>query len=241
MPSIDYLSFLATKVYPPLDPIPLVAPKGQGAGMSEFGEKIETNEKFTESAWPPKRHDNLSVYSVINFHLWEKAGWCGVVYSHMGLGSREPPLLGFQFDNKDMAIAIFDEWISKFGKNGVNSRIRLSIIRGINPDNVHHYRVHVSQSNEAIMKSIGHSRTFINVSRLLTMEPYDSSSLNGFLEQFSKFGSFFLVPCIASQKASLPEILFNYSILCNNLYVRNASDIGENDPDIVAIRKSLAS
>jgi len=238
MSSLDDLSHLATKSYPPLEPLPVVVPRVLGKTKPVQAETHDGSEQNSDSFSPPKKHGDLAVSSVINTHLWDKAGWGGVLYAHLGPTDSRPPLLGLLFDNREMASAIFREWNDKFGRKDVEDRIRISIIRGINPDNAHHYRVHITQSIEAGKETVDAPKTMISVSRLNTMEPDNSVSLEGFLEQFARFGAFFLIPCIPSKEAGEPELLLNHSILSRNLHVRQASEVGENDQDAVAVKDS---
>lgn len=70
------------------------------------------------------------------------------------------------------------------------------------------------------------------------MAPASSKNLELFLEQFNKFGMFFLAPAVLSERASIPDLLIEHSILSRNLHVRHAHEIGQHDPDRVVIKDS---
>ena len=229
--TLDDLSFLVKKSYPPLEPLPIVVPLNLGEHKNDLREKDTENDKGLHSL----RHNDIAVSSIINTHLWDKAGWRGVVYAHSGTVDRHPPVLGLFFENKEMALSIFNEWIDKFGQNDVHDRIRISIIRGINLDKVHHYRVHISPSIGAEGRVIEPSKMIWRISRLRTMEPDDPTNLEMFLKQFERFGKCSLVPAVSSGSGGKPELLSNYSILIRNLHVRQASEISANDLDVVAV------
>ncbi|WP_166415953.1 hypothetical protein [Cochlodiniinecator piscidefendens] len=235
--SLDDLSHLVVKSYPPLEPIPKIVP--QNLGESEKPqEKKDVESDIPDIFSPPRKHSELSVSSVINTHLWDQAGWGGVLYAHSGPMDTQPPLLGLSFESKEMASSIFKEWNEKFGRKDVEDRIRISIIRGIDADNRHHYRAHVTQSIDPERNVAEERKMVVSVSRLNTMEPDSSTNLDGFLEQFEKFGMFFLVPAVISASGREPELLLSQSILRRNLHIRQAWEIEENDPDFVAIRNS---
>ena len=237
MSSLDDLSHLATKSYPPVDPLPEVVPRDPDKKDPISAEEPEGCNQSSNTYSALKRHDDLAVSSVINTHLWDNAGWHGVLYGRSMPTVPQPPFLGLVFDNREMASAIFGEWNEKFGWKDVDDRIRIAIIRGINLDNPHHYRVHITQSIESVKESINDPKRIFCISRLNTMEPNSSMNLETFLKQFELFRAFTLIPCISSENTREPELLRDHSILCRNLHVRQASEIGENDQDIVAVRE----
>ena len=237
--SLDDLSHLATKSYPPLYPLPEIVPWDADNKKSISAEVREECNQKSSTYSAPKRHEDITVSSVINTHLWDNASWRGVMYALSGPTTREPPLLGLQFGNREFASAIFKEWNDKFGRKDADDCIRISIIRGINSDNVHHYRVKISQSIKFDKETMDASKRIISVSRIMTMEPDDSMNLLSFLEQFERFGVFFLIPCISSENVREPELMFDHSILSRNLHVRQASEVGKHDQDIAAIGEMI--
>ena len=241
--SLNDLAHLVSRSYPPVEPMPTVVPLDVKEADEEtvpnsVGNVSELSESSEHEYTPPNRHSDLAVSSVINTHLWDQAGWRGVLYAHSGPMDSQPPLLGLSFESKEMASSIFKEWNEKFGRKDTEDRIRISIIRGIDANNRHYYRVHVTQSINAERYAEEEIKTLVSVSRLNTMEPDCSTNLENFLEQFEKFGMFFLVPAVISVGGHAPELLLDHSILSRNLHIRHAWEIGENDQDYVAIRNS---
>ena len=75
---------------------------GKPVKTKEF-KKEESEEK---SSGTPKRHDEIKNVSVIRQHLWDEAGWGGVLY--ITIPSR-PPVMAFLFKNEEKARAIFKD------------------------------------------------------------------------------------------------------------------------------------
>lgn len=227
--SIDDFLFLVTKSHPPVDPLPKVISKGLNVHKSGLKERNAASNRGFHSA----THNDINIKSVINTHLWDRAGWKGMIYSYSV--DFYPPFLGLFFENREMASAIFEEWNDEFGLEDVDDRIRISIIRGINSENVNHYRVHIGHSvseNDRFSESL---KTVLYPSRLHTMRPDNSRNLEGFLERFERFNRCVLIPAVGSSGRRKLELLLNHSILIRNLHIRQACEIGVNDEDIVAV------
>ena len=230
MTSFDDFPDITIKFYPPSYPLPKVIPHNANNKnpVLEKGEKID--KKKSNPYLFPKRHDDIVVSNIINSHLWNNAGWKGVMYGPSE-NSQCPPFLGLHFDNKEFATAIFKEWNDKFGERDTNDCIRISIVRGINPDNIHHYRIKISKSIEVDKKTIVPSQRIVGQSRINTMMPDSSIGLTSFLEEFEKFKVFYLIPCMSLKNNGEPKLLFEHAILCRNLHIRQVSEIGDNDQD----------
>jgi hypothetical protein len=44
------------------------------------------------------------------------------------------------------------------------------------------------------------------------------------------------VPAVLSEKASMPDLVLEHSILSRNIHIRFAHEIGQHDPDSIVIR-----
>ena len=230
--SLNDLAFLIEKSYSPLQPLPKIfpkSPKNQEADLLR-GDR-------GKGELHSLKHNDVAVTSVINIHLWDRALWRGVIYVHSGMMDPHPPLLGFAFENKKKALSIFEEWNSKFGREDVDGRIRISIIRGICSDNVNHYRVHIAPSFSSLSKPNELTKVLFGVSRIHKMEPKTSSNLDGFLRQFEQHGRFYLIPAVIPSGGGKLELFRDCSILIRNLHVKQAWEIGANDRDAIAVRK----
>lgn len=228
--SLSDLSFLTRKSYPPLQPLPEIVPTSPKIPNDDSVEE-DTKKNNLHSL----KHDEVVVSSIINTHLWDEAVWRGVVYAHSGVVDTRPPLLGLAFKNRKSALSIFKEWNDKFGRKDVNDRIKISIIRGICSDNVHHYRVIVTPSFESFNKLTELPKVFVGLSH--KMEPKSSRNLDGFLRQFKRHSRFYLVPAVILDGRDEPELVLDYSILSRNLHVKQAWEVDANDCDAVAVMK----
>jgi len=222
---LDDLGHLTKKTYKMVEPLPEVEP---------FELPKESHNDGDGKVFAPRSHDEVQVNSVINTHLWDKAGWKGLLFAHQGPESPYPPAIGLLFASREMAEAIFEGWIEIVGKIDEGSLIRLALLRGIDKDNKHHYRANISKSLDSISDTSTPSNTFLNMSRLHTMIPQSSVGLDSFLEQYSRFKAFYLMPAVTG-KGGQPELLDELSILKRGLFVRNAWEIGRHDEDAVAI------
>jgi len=234
--SLDDLAHLRNRSYPPIDPLPDVVPKPLEHSEATAFNEWAGNNQIPDGFEMPQSHDRIEPNSIINLPLWENAGWHGVVYAHSGEEDQQPPILGLVFRDREAATAIFKEWNEKFGRKDIDDQIRISIVRGIHAKQEHHYGVHVSKSLEAELKHTKKGQFVTNISRIHIMEPNSSKNLEMFLEQICKFGVFFLVPCVMSEQASMPDLVLEHSILSRNIHVRYAHEIGQHDPDSVVIR-----
>jgi hypothetical protein len=69
------------------------------------------------------------------------------------------------------------------------------------------------------------------------MDPPNLYNLNSFLERYKETRRFFIVPSHFKSAAEQPEVFWDFRIGKQELFVREAWQIGENDPDICAIRE----
>ncbi|OUS37254.1 hypothetical protein A9Q94_06535 [Rhodobacterales bacterium 56_14_T64] len=183
----------------------------------------------------PKSHSDYEVSSIINTHLWDKAGWQGLLYAHQGPLSQNPPIIGLIFTDRTMAEAIFRGWVDLIGSIDNDEIIRFALLRGIDKNNVHHYRTHISKNHESIPENSNQDRMFMSMSRLHTMKPSNSTNLDGFLELYHRIGAFYLIPAVMSSSGN-PEMLTDLAILKRGLVVRDAWQVGRHDEDVIAVK-----
>jgi hypothetical protein len=82
------------------------------------------------------------VRSVIDVHLWNRAGWHGAAF--LGFHPGLPPELALLFTDREAAGKIFSHWRERFGGEDRAEEIYLAIIRGISLQNPAHYRVFIT-------------------------------------------------------------------------------------------------
>jgi hypothetical protein len=175
-------------------------------------------------------HRDLSVSSIINQQLWDKAGWQGMMYGMTDPG--HPPLLGLIFRSAEMADAIFEEWQDRFGRDDANDEIRICIVKGIDSKNPYYYRGSISRDINTIAKY--NVKRLVSAARMTTMTVNDHKNLELFQRELAIVGCYFLLPAIFDDDGR-PRLLPERAILKRKLSVREAWQIGRHDLDSMAI------
>lgn len=85
---------LVKRAYKRRDDAPHITPKPLPEDQTDDDDNEDTIGEL-------RSHRDLSVSSIINQSLWDKAGWQGMLYGFSG--PRKPPILGLIFDNEEMA------------------------------------------------------------------------------------------------------------------------------------------
>ena len=91
---------------------------------------------------PPNRlkdHSDLGVRSIINLHLWNRAGWTGAAYADWV--PPHPPAIALMFTDEGAARRIFERWRERFGEVDKEEEIYVAIVRGISAEHPAYYRV----------------------------------------------------------------------------------------------------
>jgi hypothetical protein len=202
---------------------------------------VQIKEKSTETEQPsdmptiPKDHRAFSVKSVIDIYAWDQARWRGVAFaqSHPSL----PPCFAFLFEDEEGGKKIFERWRERFGEQDKNEELYLSILRRLPNQNEHHYCVMIT-SKLPENTSADPNQMFAVASRFMTMTPSNSINLENFLSLYEQFGVFYMVPAFFKSSGP-PEIAFDLSILKYNLKINEASDISDNDIELMALKTFL--
>lgn len=191
-----------------------IGAEGEGLQKGKPGKQRET-------------HDQLKVISIIDKIPWEEAGWRAVGSVKY---AKIPFAIFLAFDNEAAAKKIFAGWVERFGREDKNEQIRVALIKGINREHPHWYRVHIgSQLPESSDKS------FLLASRMHTMNAESTHNLDTMISFYEKEGGYILCPGVI-----MPDNLSTKPFIQNGIYkreliVRNAWEIGPNDPDAAAI------
>jgi hypothetical protein len=78
-------------------------------------------------------------------------------------------------------------------------------------------------------------KTFVLVSRINRMTPSNSTNLDNFVTAYRSFGRYLLAPAqIGPEPTFFPQLF----IAKRNLHIRQAWQIGENDPDVLALQEN---
>jgi hypothetical protein len=198
-----------------------------GARQPVFGEGEPPSQMLDRERG---KHADIRISSVIDIPKWNEAQWMGVGF---GVVPGVAPILGLAFRNKDAAAAIFSEWRRRFGEIDQDDVLRISILTGTRRDNPAAYKVVVG--TDPLMSEGGEKDVFVITSRINEMIPKTPNNLDTFLRHFTKAGRYFLVPAINDETVGAFEFMRGYGVGKHKLLVRPMWQVGENDPDMVAI------
>lgn len=99
--------------------------------------------------------------------------------------------------------------------------------------NKHHYCVLIT-SRHIEGEDFKPNKVILMASRSMVMEPDSDVNLEWFLELYSHFKAFYLLPALLSDTGT-PKFLFDLAILKNNLTVKLAENISEHDIEAMAL------
>jgi hypothetical protein len=179
----------------------------------------------------PKDHRDLGVRSVIDLHLWNRAGWTGVAFADWG--PPYPPAIALMFTDEDAARKIFERWRERFGEIDKDGDIYIAIVRGISAEHPTHYRVLITSRLPSEDDRSG-NRLLTVASRIQTMHAESDANLVRFLRAYEQSQAYLLVPAILRGKGS-PQFLLELSILKRKLSVKTAPEVKEHDLEVMAL------
>lgn len=177
----------------------------------------------------PNDHRDLRVRSVIDVHLWNRAGWTGTAFADWG--PPYPPAVALMFTNEDAARKIFARWRERLGQVDKQDEIYVAIVRGISVDHPAHYRVLIT-SRLPSEDDGPKGKTFMMASRMQTMHAESDANLSHFLNIYGQSCAYLLLPAIL--KGGRPEFLLELAILKRELSVKAASEVNEHDLEVMA-------
>ncbi|QLE59999.1 hypothetical protein [Nostoc sp. TCL26-01] len=181
------------------------------------------------------KHRDRKILSLINVHLWEKAGWCGVGVGFIPNSQNLPLLqLALLFRDENASKKIFAQWREAVGDTDVEEKISVSIITGIDADNPAAYRV-VIGTNPDWLEVSSNSQVLLSY-RIRTIEPSNSRNIDQFISAFENLGFYILTPGYIAQDSSSPDFFWELGIMKRQISIRPAWQIGEHDFDICGIQ-----
>lgn len=181
------------------------------------------------------KHTDMQVVSLIREPLWNEAKWSGTGF-FLSPDDSQPPILALIFKNPKAAKEIFAHWRKELGQVDNDKKLRLAIIRGINKKMPHAYRVIVGVNPErAFSKSP--TKYVMMMARTNTMEATTDRNLNGFLASYAKHGAYYFAHAFLQDSSGEPDLSMENYIGKRDLNIRNAWEIGLNDPDFVGIHE----
>ena len=182
--------------------------------------------KFTERM-QTARHSQFKTYSLIRESLWNKAGWRGLGFVS---APDSTPILAIIFTERDPARQIFKLWEQELGKIDETESLRICIVQNIDRTHPFHYRVVLgSDINRVRLRT--DTAAFAVTQRIHTCTPASGTNLDTFLTAYRDAGAYYVAPAVATADEQYPEPIGDFYILKRELIVRQAWEVGCNDPD----------
>jgi hypothetical protein len=173
--------------------------------------------------------------------LWYKANWRGTVFM---FAERAPPVFGLGFTDEDAAREIFRNWRERYGAGDEFEELRISVVEGDIPNLRPGYSVHVGTDPLNVYRRYNKlglmtdGDLLLTTSRINRMNAPDSPKLAAFKEAYRTFKTYFLAPVIVDETGTkIIKPILDMKIYKSQIYFRNATEIGEGDPDSVVVRK----
>lgn len=217
--SLDDCTDLVRKTYPVRDQRPII--------VRERLTKANENEDAAASqmgSWNKRgNHRSVQTRSVIDYNLWNSAGWSGVLYT--GLNPTTPPGIGLMFRDESAARAIFERWHERFGRVDREDEIYLSIVQDVSNVRPAHYNLLIT-SNYSQSEAVKPGGTMF-LSRFNRMQPDTDINLRRFLADYEKAGVYLMMPAVVGENE--PKLLSELAILKRNLTVKSAKSLGLDD------------
>ena len=179
------------------------------------------------------RHTDRRVLSPIDAPLWNRAKWRGVGFDWTPYTT---PMVAIGFEDGEAGEAIFRAWKERWGDEDQNEDLRLAIITGVSKQNPAKYAVVVGPRLRHLEES--ENRVIMQVSRIHHMTPSTSANLQNFIAAYNRAGRFFLAPAWISASGELLGMPSEQlAIAKRQLDLREAWQIGDNDPDLMALER----
>jgi hypothetical protein len=180
------------------------------------------------------KHSEVRTISLIREKLWNAAKWSGVVFLTYE-ADVHPPVMGLLFGDPDSAMSIFEGLREDLGEEDSDEKLRVGIVRGVSAAHPAWYRVVIGTDPSVLKQSKSRDLAFaMFVSRIHEMTPESTANIERFLASYTAYGRYVLAPAV--MKDGKP-IIANLTLLKRSLHVKDAWQVNENDPEVVAIRE----
>ncbi len=170
------------------------------------------------------KHADRHILSPIDIPLWDRAKWRATLFAWH---PQALPMLALAFEDGQAGEAIFRAWRERWGNEDNDDALRLAIITGLSKQNPAEYAVVVGPNLRHAKNHEG--KTFVFVSRINRMTPTSTANLDAFIVAYRRAGAFLLAPAQLGTGAPTPFV--QLAITKRHLHIRQAWEIGENDPD----------
>jgi hypothetical protein len=169
-------------------------------------------------------HNKTNVISIIDSNLWDKAQWNGFGFAAQGEYFVGATLHFYDFS---MGKKIFEGWIKEYGET-IETRLKLSIIKGVNKKNPYWYRVLITPIFEEENNGV-----FFLSSKFHDMEPTTPTNMLQVIDAYKNLGHIPLLP--AGVVDGKFEADVESRIKIQNLSIKDAWKISLEDIECVAI------
>jgi SEFIR domain len=180
----------------------------------------------------------------VDTDLWNQANWRATVFG-LPQNGIDLPTLGLGFANETAARQIFQDWRERYGPRDEFEELRVSIIEGEIPGLGPGYAVHVGANVENVFKRykqlgfVTDGDLIVVSSRINRMAAPNSPKLTAFKNAYRAAKTYFLAPAVVDESGTkVLKMIFDMGISKGQIYFRNVSEIGENDPDRVVLGKA---
>ena len=180
-------------------------------------------------------HKQMKTAPAIRPFLWDDTGWQGVLYAFDPRLSN-PPYLVLIFGNASAGKKIFNQWRERFGKIDEKDIIRVAIMRDIDPEHPHDYRIGVSANLKAIVSD---DSLILSGARIHTMEPEHSNNLNNFLRAYKEKREYILTYATLDNRGN-PVMNTALGITKKEIIIKTANAIQDDDIDKMLLGRSRA-
>jgi hypothetical protein len=174
-------------------------------------------------------HDKRNVSSIIDENKWSIAKWKGFGFFFTDKGFYV--FIGFENGNKGKLI--FEDWHKRFGQQDSEDIIRISIIKGIDKQNPYWYRVCITSDFRKMKQKPG--EITVSMTKSHKMTPDSSVNLERLIEGYKNIKKFILCPAEITFNPQSINPYPSHGILKTELIIREAWEIGLNDPDRMGI------
>jgi hypothetical protein len=169
-------------------------------------------------------HNKTNVVSIIDSSLWDKAQWNGFGFAAQGeyfIGAT------LHFNDFSMGKRIFEGWIKEYGAS-IETKLKLSIIKGVSKKNPYWYRVLITPIFEE-----NNDGVFFLSSRFHDMEPTTPTNMLQVIDAYENLGYLPILPAgVVNDKF---EADVESRIKIKNLSIKDAWEISLEDIECVAI------
>ncbi len=179
------------------------------------------------------KHTDRRILTPIDIPLWDRAQWRANLFVY---SPGEPPILAIGFEDSEAGQAIFRAWKDRYGSEDIDKIIRVALITGLSEQNPTKYSVVIGPNFGQMMED--RNKVVMFLSRMNRMTPETSENLNMFISAYRKIGSFFLAPVWMDTSRNIVGMpSAQLAIAKRQLDIREAWQIGDNDPDISALHE----